>query len=564
MAVNLAELVNDCKSLTKIAKTTQNYVANHPFRVDGITLEIYLHPMELHAELCRLALKKGRVSMYQQGHGATYRLAWYEEGQYHGLSFGYSNVKNFIVDESIFGNNPALLIPVRVFYNPNKASYYKTLRSKNNLNHQEVMTLLGIGLLQTQAPYVKPYEPTYLSKMLSYFARCTAERARRLTNDEIERPATVWKFKSGDIALDLPVPSDLMVVNKNVKSGDNILHKELQGDGKYGYTMLDGDLKVYPKNSLGVKSMRDSVNRAYRNNTQGIQTKIVGIPVIKMFGSEKPVLLDALLNRLLELANKYPVTRVERSFKGLDKEITFENGKMLTQTFNSLTGQCPDVVISNTSESKIDIILQGARIMKTQVDRHIGEVPPTNANRPLEIEAYKKRESKRTPLTRTEIGNIKYLCSLPLDKRKLEIEQYTTNEKYVIRNAMCLLSKSTDNAYTKYSCSAQKFRQGAVDALNTFSNNLRIVINNSFDDGTLDRVINELHECVERVNDKFGEEQSLGTNIAKSNQLSLTGMSKLNSCLTAIIETEDICGKYKYSNADIDDFVKEMKESDDE
>lgn len=41
-------------------------------------------------------------------------------------------------------------------------------------------------------------------------------------------------------------------------------------------------------------------------------------------------------------------------------------------------------------------------------------------------------------------------------------------------------------------------------------------------------------------------------------------MSKLNSCLTAIIETEDICGKHKYSNADIDDFVKEMKESDDE
>lgn len=501
--------------------------------------------------------------MYQQGHGPTYRLTWYEEGQYHGLSFGYSNVKNLIVDESIFGNEPTLLIPVRVFYNPNKASYYKTLRSKNNLNYQECMTLLGVGLLQTRASYVKPYEPTYLSQMLSYFARCTVEHARRLTNDEANRPAIVWKLKSGDIALDLPVPSELMIVNKNVRSSDNILHKELQGDGKYGYTILDGDLKVYPKNSLGVKSMRNSVNRVYRNNTEGMQTKVVGIPVTKMFGSEKSSLLDILLDRLLELTNKYPVTRVERSFKGLDKEIAFENSKMVIQTFNSLTGPCPDVVISNTPESKIDIILQGARIMKTQVDRYIGEVPPTDINYPLKIKAYKERESKRTPLTRTEIGNIKYLFSLPFDKRKLEMEQYTTNEKYVIRNAVCLLSKSTDNAYNKYSYSKQKFRQGALNALNIFSNNLGTVINNSFDDGTLDRVINELHECVELVNDKFGEEQSLSTNIAKNNQLALTGMSKLNSCLTAIIEAEGICSKYKYSNADIDDFVKEMKESDD-
>ena len=564
MVINVLELINSPKILTNLVKEAQSYVHKNPFRVDAITIELYLHPMELQAELCRLALKRGRVSMYKTGHGATYRVAWYEEGQYHGLSYGYSNVKNFIPDKSIFGHDPAMLIPVRIFYNPNKASYYETLRSKDNLTTQEIMTLLGAGLLQTKSNPVKPYNPTYLTEMLTYFAKCTAFHARNLRGDEIDKPATVWKFKSGDIALDLPVPSELITVHKNVKGGEKTIYKELQGDGKYGYTLLDGDLKVYPKTSLGVKAMRESVNRDYRNVTQGIMTQVVGIPATKMFGNEKPEMLHTLLDRLLDLVYKYPVTRVERTFKKLDQEITFENGKMLTQTFNSLKGVCPDVVITNTTASKIDIVLQGARVMKTQVDRYAGEAPPTDVNRPLEIEAYKERESKRTPLTRTEIGNIKYLYSLSQEKRMLEIEQYSPSERYTIRNAITLLSRHESNNYREYNYNQEKFRAGALKAFNKFSAILSEVVNRETSGNTLDRVVDELYSSMEHVNAKFNEEHQLDTEKTDNDQLRLAGITELNKCLTAIIEAQGICGKYKYSKADLDDFVKKMEESDTE
>lgn len=561
MAIDVSKLVNDLVILNSIGKTTQEHVKKHPFKVDGIVIELYLHPMELQAELCRLAIRKGRVSMYQLGHGATYRLAWYEEGQYHGISFGYSNVKERISDESAFGHDKALLIPVRIFFNPNKTTYYKTLRSKTNLTDNDILTLLGAGLLQTKPPILEHMEPTYLNELLTFFAGCTVNRANRLHN-ETERPAIVWKFKSGDIALDLPVPSRYVSTFKNSKASETTIHREQVGDGKYGYSTYEGNTKTYPKSQLGVKAMATSINRAYRNVVNDMHTNVVGIPVIKMFGNEKPALLPALCDRLLEVVTNNPVTRVEQTFKKLDKEVTFENGEMLIQTFNSLKGKCPDVIISSTLDSKIDLILQGARVMKNQVDRDAGEAPFIDKNFPLKIEAYKKREANRTPLTRTEIGNIKYLCSLPPDERKKELQQYTPHEQYTVRNALLLLSKSTHNAYNGYNCSEKKFRQGALNSLNKFSQQLCYAINTSIKNGTLDRVIDDAHGCIDHVDTRFNEENLLSTVLTEKNQLQLVGVKELNSCLTSVIEEEDICGNQKYSKADLEDFFKAMKEGD--
>lgn len=561
MAISIQSLLKRQDILEHMAKQSQAHVTKHPFRLDAITIELYLHPTELQATLCLLALHLGRTAMYKEGPGASYRLAWYEEGQYHALSFGYSNVKNFITDESVWGDDPKMLIPVRLFYNPNKATYFDTLRSKKDLTDQEVLALLEFGILQTKTKHLPDANPTYLAKLLTYFSKCTAIRAMRLGDNEVYRPATIWKLVSGDIALDLPVASELVEANKNTKSSGKTHHIEIDDHGKYGYALIDGLLRQYTKNLLGVEQMAKSANRTLRNKDDGMTTNVVGMPLENIFGEFTQEDMSELIKALLNLAYAYPITRVEQSIKKLNQEITFDNGNMVRQNFNSIKGRCVDVRIADATDihNKIDIVLDGASVMKTQVDRNIGELPPTNPN---EMQDYLDREKLRKPVTETEIGNLHYLYSLPREQRELRMKRYSDSEKYTIRNMNTLLSMHKLNTYSQHTYNESKFRTGALNVLNDFSAGLTWAVGEVYRSDEFSKVLDALRYCMAYVDDKYGMKHELSTGKSNRGQLQITGMSTLNKCLEGIVEAVGPKSKDKYSKADLAEFVKQLEESD--